>query len=139
MSVAVAQHRSLAWRYWFATVIPLAAWLATDAPAAFSLAAGVTAVQALHFRLRTGTMTAFPVQVRIAYLTFLLAGTLWEPLRILNWMQLAGTTAFLTADYCPLARMLALMPWNRERAFTASLLKETVFTPGGEWQRPRRN
>ena len=139
MIAAVAQHRSLAWRYWLATAIPLAAWLATDAPAAFSLAAGVSAVQALHFRLRTGTMTAFPAQVRMAYLTFLLAGALWEPLRILNWMQLAGTTAFLTIDYCPLARMLSLLPWNRERPLSIALLKETVFTPGGEWQRPRRN
>jgi len=139
MIATAAQHRSLAWRYWFATVLPLAAWLITDAPAAFSCAAGVAAIQALHFRLRTGTMTAFPVQVRVVYLSFLLAGALWEPLRMLNWMQLAGTTAFLTIDYCPLARMLALAPWNRERPLTLALLKETVATPGGQWQRPRRN
>jgi len=139
MIATLERHRSLAWRYWFFTVLPLAAWLATDAPAALSCAVGVTGVQALHFRLRTGTMTAFPVQVRIAYLAFMLAGALWEPLRILNWMQLAGTTAFLTVDYCPLARMLALMPWNREHRLTLALLKETVVTPGGHWQRPRRN
>jgi hypothetical protein len=120
-------------------VIPLAAWLATDAPAAFSLATGVTAAQALHFRLRTGTMTAFPVQVRVVYLSFLLAGALWEPLRVFNWMQLAGTTAFLTVDYCPLARMLALAPWNRERPLSLALLTETVMTPGGSWRRPRRH
>ena len=139
MIAALRRHRSPAWQYWFATAIPLAAWLITDAPAAFSVAAGVTAIQALHFRLRTRTMTAFPVQARIAYLAFLLAGALWEPLRVLNWLQLAGTTAFLTVDYCPLARMLALMPWNREQPLNVALLKETVFTPGGTWQRPRRH
>ena len=42
--------------------------------------------------MRTGSARSFPVQVRLAYLTLLLAGA-WEPLAILHWIQLVGTTA----------------------------------------------
>lgn len=34
----------------------------------------------------------------------------------------------VTMSYCPLARFLSLMPWNRQEPFTLTLLRRTVFT-----------
>ncbi|MFN7955324.1 MAG: hypothetical protein U0610_26610 [bacterium] len=120
-------YRNVAWWYWLATVPLVAASLARWAPA-LPIAVALTAIQALHFRVRTGSARSFPVQVRLAYLTLLLAGA-WEPLAILHWIQLVGTTAMVTVGYCPLARCLSLLPWNRSQPVTAALLRRTFLSP----------
>jgi hypothetical protein len=128
------RRHGLVWWYWLATALPLAAWLVTGAPAALAGAIGTTLLQAAHFALRGRSATAFIVQVRIAYILLLVAGAL-EPLRFVHWMQLAGTLAMLGADYCPLARLMSLMPWNRSEPLTLDLLRRTALTPPGHWQR----
>ncbi|MCA1804518.1 MAG: hypothetical protein LC646_04035 [Xanthomonadaceae bacterium] len=58
----------------------------------------------------------------------LLAGQ-WGPLYFIYFIQIIGTTAMMLFDYCPLARFLSLMPWNRREPFSLDLLKRTVFSP----------
>ena len=115
------------WMYWLVTegflAVGLMLW-----PPALVLAMAVTLVHGVHFLLRAPGVTAFPMQVRINYLGLLLLGQV-PYFRWVNWVQLIGTTAFLTTGYCPLARILSLMPWNRNRAMSWRLVKTAVFTP----------
>lgn len=115
--------RTLAWWYWLAMAATLAVELAGLAPA-LRPALVLGAVQVAHFLLREKQLSAFPVQVRLAYLGLLLIGT-WEPLRFIHWIQLAGTTAMVAFNYCPLARALSLAPWNRQGPLTARLVWTT--------------
>lgn len=119
--------QSVSWLYWAVTdallIVAVLGWTP-----AFTLVIGLNAIQVLHFLYREHSLTAFPVQVRIAYLGLLLAGQ-WEPLYFIYFIQVAGTTAMVLFDYCPLARFLSLMPWNRQEPFSLDLLKRTVFSP----------
>lgn len=49
----------------------------------------------------------------------------WPPLTFVYRIQLAGTTAMGCFDYCPLARILLLMPWNRTGPLTLPLVRRT--------------
>jgi hypothetical protein len=112
-------------------------WLVTDGLLIGSLAGwpwgtwpviALTMFQAMHYLLQEKRIAAFPVQVRLGYLLLLVLGT--QPyLGFIHWIQLAGTTAVVTVGYCPLARILALMPWNRSGTLTTALVWNTIVTP----------
>lgn len=91
------------------------------------MAMALCVVQIGHIVRLTRDITAFPVQVRGAYLGLLLTG-LWGPLLWIHWMQLAGTTARILAGYCLLARMLSLAPWNRRQPLTSGLVQRTFLS-----------
>lgn len=116
----------LGWWYWFLTVGLLAAGLAGRAEG-IPLAMLVCAVQIAHVSRLAGSVTAFPVQVRIAYLAMLIAGW-WGPLQWIHWIQLAGTTARVLVGYCLLARTLSLAPWNRRQPLSRALFARTFFS-----------
>jgi len=120
-------RRDLDWWYWLATDLLLVAGLAGWRWGMLPVI-GLTLVQVLHYLARERRVTAFPVQVRAGYLLLLVAGLL-QPLAFIHWIQLAGTTAVVTVGYCPLARILALMPWNREQPLTLGFIRKTVFSP----------
>jgi hypothetical protein len=126
MSAIVARFPDIAWWYWAAMVLLLAA--ETVWPASAFAAVGLGVVQSVHFYARTEQMGALPVQVRVAYLGLLVAGVL-PPLAFLHWLVLAGTLARVAFDYCPLARTLALMPWNRTQPLTLGLVRRAYLTP----------
>jgi hypothetical protein len=42
-------------------------------------------------------------------------------------MQLAGTWVRLVFDYCPLARIMSLMPWNLREPLSVRLVKRTFL------------
>jgi len=118
---------TLKWWYWFAAVLPLAAWLSgwtTGLPIAFA----AVGIQILHFAARTGNPGAFSVQVPTAFLGLLALGA-WPPFAFLHWLMLGGTSARLLFDYCPLARTLSLAPWNRTEPLSWRLLKQAYLTP----------
>ena len=121
------RHFGLTWWLWALTGAAVSASLSGWAPG-LPVALALTTLQAVHQAARTRSVHSFPVQVRAAYLLVLLAGT-WPPLRVLHPLQLAGTMALVVFDYCPLARMLSLLPWNRRRPFTLSLLRMTFLSP----------
>jgi hypothetical protein len=120
-------YRELSWWYWAVTavllIIGLAGWFE-----AFYLAAGLSAIQVAHFRLREGRYAAFPVQIRMAYTTILLL-SLWEPLNWLFWVPAIGTPAQVLFGYCALARCLSLLPWNRRGPLSWRLVWRTFVSP----------
>jgi hypothetical protein len=113
--------------YWQITALLLAShfagWLA-----GLPLAMALTLLQVVHFGWYRRDLLAFEVQVRAAYLGLLLMGSLpgcW-PVHV---VQFIGVNAFLVADYCPLARLLALAPWNRSQILTLALLRRAFMSP----------
>jgi hypothetical protein len=125
-SKAMTRLRDLGWWYWVLMVgllgTGLFAW-----PEGIFLAMGLCAVQIVHVLWLTRDLTAFPVQVRIAYLAMLIAG-LCEPLQWIHWMQLIGTSARVLAGYCLLARTLSLAPWNRWQPLSRDLITRTFIS-----------
>ena len=117
----------IGWRYWAVSDLLL---LGTVFGCAWSTAAlaGLTLLHCIHFLLRERSPGAFALQVRLAW-ALLLAIGMWEPLAFIHWIQLAGTTAVVLAGYCPLARTLALMPWNRRRPLDRHLVLRTLLGP----------
>jgi len=115
------------WWYWLATAIMLFEYLVGGSRLAMSAAIGLTAVQLFHFAVREETLTAFPVQVRAAYLGLLVVGLLpW--MSFIHWIQLFGTWAMVLFSYCPLARMLSVLPWNRHHPLSFDLLRRTFLS-----------
>ncbi|MGH7893969.1 MAG: hypothetical protein ACREQL_04825 [Candidatus Binatia bacterium] len=126
MSAVVARLPDIAWWYWAAMTLLLAG--SATWPAAVFAAVGLGVAQSVHFYARTEAIGALPVQVRIAYLGLLVAGLL-PPLGFIHWLQLAGTLARVAFDYCPLARTLALMPWNRAQPLSWRLVRRAYLMP----------
>ncbi|MFQ5937571.1 MAG: hypothetical protein ACE5LB_14305 [Acidiferrobacterales bacterium] len=92
----------------------------------FSLGDSVCCIQVGHFAWRS--LSAFSVQLRIAYLGLLVLA-LWPPLQIVYWIQLIGTSAMVLFDYCLLARVLSLLPWNPVELVSLGLLRRTFLSP----------
>uniref|UniRef100_A0A832M255 DUF4395 domain-containing protein n=1 Tax=Oscillatoriales cyanobacterium SpSt-402 TaxID=2282168 RepID=A0A832M255_9CYAN len=74
-------------------------------------------------------LISFPVQVRIAYLLWVVAGTYIPSLSILMIITTIGLATNLFFGYCPLARMLYLLPINRCEPFSLNLVKRVFLTP----------
>lgn len=113
--------------YWQLTALLLAIHV-LQAPSALALAIALNALQVVHVALRRRSLRALDVQVRVAYLGLLLIGTfpgLW-PIHV---VQFVGVNALLVADYCLLARLLTLLPWNRPRPLSAALVRDVLLTP----------
>ncbi len=119
--------RDIKWWYWLVTAILLVGAVAGHR-AAIAAAIALTAVQLVHFAARERAPTAFPVQVRAAYLALLVAGLI-PPLGFIHWVQLVGTWAMVLVGYCPLARALSLLPWNRRQPLSAALVRRTFLSP----------
>jgi hypothetical protein len=106
-------------------------------PVGLYLAMALCSVQIGHVIWLTRGLTAFPVQVRTAYLALLALG-FWEPFHWIHWMQLAGTMARVLIGYCFLARTLSLAPWNRSQRLSFDLIRraygsfQTAAPPCGE-------
>lgn len=113
--------------YWVATSGLLLAGL-TVAPAGLVGAAALTAVQCLHYIARGYCIAELALQVRLAYLALLVAG-FWPPLAALHVLLWLGVTATVAVDYCLLARLLSLAPWNLRQPLCWPLLRWTLFTP----------
>jgi hypothetical protein len=112
-------------------------WLITDSLLIGSLAGwywgiytviALTIIQTVHYYFLDRYITAFPVQVRLGYLLLLVLGT-YPPLGFIHWIQLFGATAVVTVGYCPLARIIVLMPWNRSRPLSFVLVWNTIVSP----------
>lgn len=88
----------------------------------FSLLHAVLFFILLGFRVQ-----AFPVQVRIAYLAWVAVGTYAPYMVILLYITMIGLATNLFLGYCPLARIMYLMPWNREEPFSLELLKRVFL------------
>jgi hypothetical protein len=123
-----SRFTGIKWWYWLATAILLAAHLLGGVAWAIHAAVALGAIQLVHFALREGRLVAFPVQVRVAYLMLLVIGSV-PLLGFIHWIQLFGTWAMVLVGYCPLARMLSLLPWNRCEPLSGELIGRTFFSP----------
>lgn len=85
-------------------------------------------LHALFFWLRLRSFDNFSVQVRFAFLLWVAAGLL-PAMRPVLLAPLVGIPANLLFGYCPLARLVWLLPWNRDEALSASLLCRVLLTP----------
>jgi len=120
-------YNRLSWWYWLVTAILLTAGL-VGVRTAFLLAIGLTIFQAIHYWLRNRRIAAFPVQVRLGYLVLLLI--CWpQSMNMLYTLPLAGTCTLLLFGYCPMARMLSLLPLNRSGPLDLSALRKAFLTP----------
>lgn len=120
------EYKDIGWWYWLVTACLLTAGVA-GYPVGFLLAIGLTVFQLCHFVIRERGITAFPVQVRLWYLVLLVVA-FYEPLRLIYWIPTIGTWAQLLFGYCTMARLVSLLPWNREEAFSLALVKKTFFS-----------
>jgi len=115
------------WVLWFVTWLGLVGGLYDQIY--FEYVVIFSALHAALFLLLHGfSVKPFPVQVRIAYFIWVAAGTYIPNLTILMYITLVGLATNLFLGYCPLARMMCLMPWNRQEAFSLSLLGRVFFS-----------
>jgi len=121
------QVRHIAWWYWLVTLGLLAASLSVW-PEGIYYTMASTAWQYLHFARRDRNPVSFAAQIRFVYLGLLALG-MWDPFHFIHYLQLVATTALVLTGYCPLARTLVLMPWNRRVPFTLSLARIAYLTP----------
>ncbi|NCC27040.1 MAG: hypothetical protein EOM22_02520 [Gammaproteobacteria bacterium] len=124
------QTRDTAWWYWLASAVLLVQAL-SGCPLGFTPVIVLTLIQTLHVWTREGGLdprglAAFPVQVRIGYLSWLIAG-LADPTGLMHGIQLAGTSAMVLFGYCPMARMVSLLPWNRRQPLSLRLVARTFL------------
>lgn len=130
-------HRfNLTWVYWAITDILLIVGVSLE-PFALKLAIALTALQVVHFYVRAANFSNFALQVRIAYLLLLLVA-LYPPLFFIFYLQIIGTTAMVLVNYCFLARMMSLMPWNKVEPYSRQLIFNTFFSKpvSGSVQKP---
>lgn len=120
------EYKDIGWWYWLVTVCMLTAGIA-GWPPGFYAAIALTVFQTIHYILREGRLSAFPVQVRIGYLLLLLIA-LPEPLNLIYWIPMIGTWAQVIFGYCTMARFFSMFPWNRDEPFTFQLLTKTFFS-----------
>jgi hypothetical protein len=123
----MSRWKEMDWWYWLVTDCLLIGGLVGWSWGIYPVIA-LTMLQAVHYFSRDRRIAAFPVQVRLGYLLLLMLGT-YPPLGFIHWIQLAGTTAVVTVGYCPLARIMVLMPWNRSRPLSFALVWNTIVSP----------
>lgn len=120
------EYKAIAWWYWLVTASLLSAGVLGQ-PAGFHLAIGLTVFQLIHFIVREGSVSAFPVQVRFWYLMLLLVA-LPGPMQLIYWIPTIGTWAQVIFGYCAMARLVSLLPWNRKESFSGALLMRTFLS-----------
>ncbi|MBD1846587.1 hypothetical protein H6F89_24820 [Cyanobacteria bacterium FACHB-63] len=121
-------RRKVVWSLWFITWLGLLAGL--FAPQWYDFVVWFSVIHALFFiYLERFNLMAFPVQVRLAYVAWVAIGA-YVPLMIwLIWITTIGLAANLSVGYCPLARMLSLLPFNRNEPFSFNLVKRVFLSP----------
>ena len=123
-----AARKRLIWSLWLITWLLLLAGLVDRrwyvAVVLFSIAHALLFLTLTRFRV-----AAFPNQVRIAYVIWVALGTYAPGGVVLMWITTIGLATNLFLGYCPLARMLYLLPWNRDVPFSWSLVWRVFSTP----------
>lgn len=102
--------KSFEWWFWFLTLIAMVAGLSGTIEG-FYLVIIISLIQFVYFTVLRG-FTAFPTQVRFVYATFVIIA-LFDPTRFFYWALLVGTIMVTLFDTCFIARVLILMPWNK--------------------------
>ena len=122
-----AKPRALTWWLWSVTAVLLLTGLFFDERfRVFAMALSVA--QAVVWLARYRSLGNFPTQVRVAYVAWMAASFLpgFAPF---FWIQTLGTTSLVTVGYCPLARLLLLLPSNRSVPLTVARVWRIISHP----------
>jgi hypothetical protein len=119
--------------YWQLTALVLTAHLA-GWPWALVCVLALNGLQCLHFVLWHRSLRVLEVQVRLLYLSILVLGAGVPGLHPLLAFLLAGLTVRLSLDYCLAARLMVLMPWNRNEPLSAAYVRRVFLMPPGPGQ-----
>lgn len=119
--------RNIDWWYWLAVTGLLVTGLLHWSPA-LALVHLFCAARTVHLAYRERSLNAFAVQVNVVFLVLVLATNLLVPA---FFAGLALTCALLrvTFGYCLIARLLALLPVNRNAPLSLALVRRTLFAP----------
>lgn len=121
-------RKRLVWNLWFITWCGLLAGLYDrvffEYVVVFTAAHTLLILFLLQFHIK-----AFPVQVRITYFAWVAIGTYIPYMTILMYITMVGLATNLFIGYCPLARLLYLLPWNREEQFSYELIRRVFLSP----------
>ena len=118
--------QDLIWWYWLATIPFLMVGILGEKKG-IVIVAILTIFQIFYFLLKERHVLAFPVQVRIGYLSWFGIGLL-PYMEWMLWIQSAGTSLSVLINYCPMARFVALMPWNRKQSLTWHIIVRIMFS-----------
>jgi hypothetical protein len=89
----------------------------------------LSAFQVVLFLIMNGfSVKPFTVQVRIVYFIWVAVGTYVPHMTFLMYITLVGLAANLFLGYCPLARMVSLLPWNRDEKFSLDLVSRVILS-----------
>lgn len=117
--------------YWQACVLGLFGGL-LGARQAMAAGLVVCVGQLLHAIAANGPLLKLQIQVRLAYLLLYASGvTTWQYAWLIHLMMLTGTLMLLLVDYCFLARVLTLLPWNRSVPLDMRLAWRVITAPPG--------
>ncbi len=123
------RRRSLIWTLWFTTWVLLIGGLWNS-----DLYVAVVAFSAVHFTfvwfMNGFHIAPFAVQVRFAYVVWVALGTYVPALYLLLPITMVGLVGNLFFRYCPLARLMYLLPWNRSHGLSARTLVRVFVSPG---------
>lgn len=97
-------------------------------PLGFAAAIVLCLVQVLHFGIEDKSFLSFSCQVRWVLAALLTLGLI-DGWGWLYWVPAVGLTVRLTTNYCLMARLLSLVPWNTKEPFSAELVKRTLLSP----------
>ncbi|MBI2094621.1 MAG: hypothetical protein HYT89_00435 [Candidatus Omnitrophica bacterium] len=118
---------TVAWWYLLATQISVLYAIFIDISGVYA-ALVLCVAQVVHFGIEDKSFLSFSCQVRFVLAALFL--TAWyEPLGWILWIPAIGLTARLTVNYCLLARLMSLLPWNRKQPLTWALVQKTLFSP----------
>lgn len=123
-------RKRLIWILWFVTWTGLLAGLYDRI--FFEVVVVFTFFHAILFLyLHNYRFVAFPVQVRVAYFAWVWVGTYVPYMIILLYITMIGLATNLFLGYCPLARLLYLIPLNRDEhePFSIGLVKRVFLAP----------
>ncbi len=103
--------KSLEWWYWFSTLVVMIVGL-SGFLGGFYAVIFISVIQFFHFMIVQG-FSALPTQVRLVYGIFT-GIAYFDPTLILYYLLLMGTVMVTVFDSCFIARVLILMPWNKQ-------------------------
>jgi len=118
--------QDLAWWCWLVTIPFLTIGILGETNGLL-IAATVILLQTGYFLAMENFQLSFPVQVRIGFLIWFSLGLL-PNMQWMLWIQLVGTCVSVLFDYCAMARLMTLAPWNRTQPLSARLIVKTFIS-----------
>ena len=120
------EYKKDSWWFWLISAI-LLTFGVLGAPIFFKFAIFLTVIQTIYFSIKLQSIRSFPIQFRGGYLILLIVA---QPkmLQWLYWVPAIGTWAQVLVGYCLMARLVSLLPWNRDEKFSYQYFKNTIFS-----------